>query len=185
MTYVNHSGGCPGADMAWEIAGRDFGVHTIAYSFHNHKQHGEHPYVMNSNELAEGYTNVLRAARTIRRPVEHQMPYVKNLLSRNWFQVKHAEAIFAVGKLQSASLVDGGTGWAVQMAIDEKKPVYVFDQRDYQCWVEFDYTAKHFKEMTTLPILTTHFAGIGTRDINDVGLLAIQEIYEHTFKGTV
>nr|DAR97123.1 MAG TPA: YspA [Caudoviricetes sp.] len=35
-----------------------------------------------------------------------------NLLSRNYAQVKNADAIFAVGQLNNG-IVDGGTGWAV------------------------------------------------------------------------
>jgi hypothetical protein len=35
-----------------------------------------------------------------------------NLLSRNYAQVKNADAIFAVGHLKNG-IVDGGTGWAV------------------------------------------------------------------------
>ena len=25
LKYTNHSGGCPGADMTWEIVGREYG----------------------------------------------------------------------------------------------------------------------------------------------------------------
>ena len=51
-----------------------------------------------------------------------------NLIRRNWYQVKDSNGVFAIGKLSaSRSTVEGGTGWAVQMAVDSKKPVYVFD----------------------------------------------------------
>lgn len=42
-------------------------------------------------------------------------------------QVKNSDAVFAIGHLVRG-IVDGGTGWAVQMAIDDGKPVYVYDQ---------------------------------------------------------
>jgi hypothetical protein len=67
-----------------------------------------------------------------------------DLLIRDWSQVKHADAVFAIGHLvnKGESLfpnqkndtriarkqaVQGGTGYAVEMAIQEGKPVYVFD----------------------------------------------------------
>ena len=37
----------------------------------------------------------------------------------------------------------GGTGWGVQMAINARKPIYVFDQRPSKnSWYKFDYRAK-------------------------------------------
>ena len=65
-----------------------------------------------------------------------------NLLARNWCQVKYSKQVIAIGHIlnpgeKSAKgyrcnskyqSVDGGTGYAVQMAIDNLKEVYVFDQ---------------------------------------------------------
>lgn len=186
VLYTNHSGGCEGADMAWEIAGLEYGVKTIAYSFPNHVQYGAHPYVMNQKELDEGWDACKIASETLNRPLYKLdgQRYVKNLICRNWFQVKHAEAIFAIGTLVSGSdkLVNGGTGWAVQMAVDNKKPVYLFDQ-DRCEWLMYDYVlSKAFIIFSGYaPTLTRNFAGIGTRQINDAGIRAIQKVYEHTF----
>jgi len=182
--YVNHSGGAAGADMAWETVGLQYKVHTVSYSFPKHNQYGQNPYLLSERELNEGYQHVLDASTALHRPVYRLSHYVRNLLSRNWFQVKYAEAVFAIGELQSTCIVNGGTGWAVQMAINVKKPVYVFDQSQYKCWLTFDYTKNLFVECTT-PILTKQFAGIGTRNINDDGLLAIGEVYEVTFNPTI
>lgn len=191
MTYTNHSGGCPGADMTWEILGMDYGVKTIAYSFHNHVQESKTPYRLSNEELEESFDHVIMASKSLKRDVLSQMPYVQNLLSRNWFQVKNSEAIFPVGKFMPAlrgnrkvilkhHQVAGGTGWAVQMAVDNQKPVFLFEQ-NIGHWFTYDYSVGYFVEYEGIPTLTKNFAGIGTREINDAGILAIQEIYEHNF----
>ncbi len=187
MNYICHSGGCPGADMTWENECLKYGIKTISYSFWNHKQEGRNPKILTVEELKEGFEHVLKANETLKRDPSGQAQYVKNLLARNWFQVKNSEAVFAVGKMTSDKLVSGGTGWAVQMAIDNRKPVYIFDQ-NVTIWYRYQYDiinegfvanmqSKDFNEpLTNIPTLTENFAGIGTREINQSGIAAIQEI---------
>ena len=95
MEYTCHSGGCDGADMYWETEGNKHGVHTIAYSFPGHTQYGENPYVMDVDELYEGWQHILLTEPTLKRNVKtvEFNPYIRNLLSRNWFQVKYATEI--------------------------------------------------------------------------------------------
>jgi hypothetical protein len=178
--YTNHSGGCPGADMFWETVGEEFGVKTIAYSFYNHVQQSKNPHILSIEELQEGLERVRIAAKVLRRPVDHQYPYIKNLLARNWFQVKNSEAVFAVGWLDSLTTVKGGTGWAVQMAVDIGRPVFVFDQKTNR-WYEFNYDEHCFVAIDHIPTLTKNFAGIGSRDLTDDGIEAIINVYKHNY----
>lgn len=182
MKYVNHSGGCEGADMAWETAGKPHGVLTIAYSFHGHKQYGENPYIMSTEELNEGWRACEIASETLKRPLEvARTNYVRKLICRNWFQVKHSTTIFAIGTLVKGSgrLVNGGTGWAVQMGVDNKRTIYLYEQ-DWRTWTQYNYQYNEFFECDT-PVLDRDFAGIGTRAITDDGLQAILNVYEKTF----
>lgn len=181
MNYTCHSGGCPGSDMMWENEGNKYGVHTIAYSFYNHVQEGKTQKILTGDELKEGFENVRIASETLHRRVDGLPLYVKNLLCRNWFQVKNAETIFAVGKFASIKLVKGGTGWAVQMAIDSKKPVFVFDQELNQ-WNKFNYESGEFEVIDYIPKLTENFAGVGTRDLNENGRNAIRKILEYNLR---
>ena len=104
-------------------------------------------------------------------------------LIRNWAQVKYADAVFAVGhivgkgeklfpnqpndtRVASTTAVQGGTGYAVGMAIIEGKPVYVFDQERGK-WASC--INGEWKWLDETPTLTKQFAGIGTREINDAG----------------
>ena len=182
MNYICHSGGCPGADMTWEVSGEEYGIKTIAYSFYNHVQEGKNQKVLTVEELNEGFEHVKIASKSLKRNPNVSYPYVKNLLSRNWFQVKNAESVFAIGKFIDNNLVSGGTGWAVQMSIDNKKPTYVFDQIN-NTWFFFDYEHGIFFPYHTIPKLTEHFAGVGTREINDNGIVAIEKIFEYNFRG--
>jgi len=183
--YICHSGGCSGSDMEWEIQGREYNIPTIAYSFKGHIQEGKYAKILTEDELLEGWKHVQLVEKSIKRPlykIKHNT-YVKNLLCRNWFQVKNADAIYAIGSLVEGSdkLVDGGTGWAVQMAIKERKPVWLFEQNLNQ-WFYFYQAVNKFVEVNSIPLLTENFAGIGTRQINENGKQAIKEIYKHNIK---
>lgn len=183
MNYTCHSGGCPGADMAWERVGKRYGVKTIAYSFHNHVQEGETPKILTVDELAEGWTHVKLADRTLKKNVESlDSPYMRNLLCRNWFQVKNSDAVFAIGKLIDRHTVDGGTGWAVQMAIDSDKPVFLFLQDAMGGgWFRYMPIVGFESCRGEVPVVPENFAGIGTRALNEYGKDAIERVYHQTF----
>lgn len=182
---INHSGGCPGADMAWETNGNAYGITTIAYSFANHVHEGKNPKILSHEELMEGVKNAKIADKTLKRNFSRVEPniYVRNLLARNWFQVKNAEAIFAVGYWNKyMQEVDGGTGWAVQMAVDNNKPTFFYDQ-DSHHW--YEHTPTGFVTCDYIPTLTTNFAGIGTRRLDLSGEYAIKSVLNNTFHGFV
>lgn len=180
MKYTCHSGGASGADITWEIEGLKYRVNTISYSFKNHKQLGKNRKILTDEELREGNQHVLKANKTLKRSPENQSLYIQNLLNRDWFQVKNSESLFAIGKFANKKIIKGGTGWAVQMAIDEGKPVFVFDQNE-NVWKKYAYDLNEFGQLYVIPKLTVNFAGVGTRDINENGKKAIVEIYRHTF----
>ncbi len=186
---VNHSGGCPGADMAWENEGKKYGVTTIAYSFPRHVHDSKTPRILTPDELQEGWDAVKLADKSLDRNlsnIEFNI-YVRNLLSRNWFQVKNSEAVFAVGSFTNEhhTHVNGGTGWAVQMAMDSNKPIYFYDQ-GRMCWYQRQYLTKPgFIRYEYVPKLTPNFAGIGTRALEDSGLYAIKSVLANTFNSPV
>jgi len=180
MNYICHSGGCQGSDMFWENEGAKYGVKTIAYSFYNHKQDSKNPKVLTVDELNEGFEHVMYANKSLKQYPQGQPQYIKNLLSRNWFQVKNSDAVFAVGKFKTKKIVDGGTGWAIQMSLDSNKPTFFFNQPT-NCWNVYAYDGQEFRVMYEIPKLTENLAGIGTRELNDNGKNAIIEIYKHNF----
>ena len=181
-SYICHSGGCPGSDMTWEVEGNYYGVKTIAYSFSGHTQHGKNRQILSLEELEEGYQHVLEANKVLKRRPEYTPRYIKGLLSRNWFQIKNSDSVFAIGKFIDKKRVNGGTGWAVQMAIDNKKPTFVFDQPSKK-WNKFNYDTQEFEAIDYIPKLTENFAGVGTREIDDNGVNAIQTILKENLSG--
>ena len=68
------------------------------------------------------------------------------------------------------------------MGIDLRKPVHVFDQ-EYNQWYKFDYDENTFVAEDT-PTLIPNFAGVGTRQINDKGINAIEQVFQKTFGST-
>lgn len=176
--YHHHSGGALGADAAWDEIGREFGI-----IHHHHYWYGQpNPLsavedVLTPEQFAIGRDMVWRANQTLKRQPAAYM----NLLARNWQQVAQSAAIFAIGTLKTKKQVNGGTGWAVQMALDAGKPVYAFDQPTGK-WYEWE--TDKFISYPYTPLLTPHFAGIGTRELNARGLQAIRGVYQQTFKSS-
>ena len=85
--------------------------------------------------------------------------------------------VFAVGKFINRKIVSGGTGWVVQMGVDNKKPVFFFDQEG-NVWNTYNYEKEIFEIIDYVPKLTQNFAGIGTRELQDNGKEAIKKVYE-------
>lgn len=193
MEYINHTGGANGADLFWEIEGIKYGVKSISYSFKGHNSKSKNQKILTNPDLMEGWDVVGEVSKKMGRDLSRVSSYVQNLLSRNWFQVKCSDSIFAIGYLMdphykdgkyinplNRKMVRGGTGYAVEMAIYEfKENIYVFDQ-DKKSWFKWD--NKDFISIDYIPILTERFAGIGTRDLSEEGRTAIKNVYKNTFK---
>lgn len=193
MNYTNHNGGARGSDIAWEIIGKKYGVITKAYSFREHKCLSPSRVILSDEELQEGWELVLICAKKMKRYIGKSSKYVRRLLSRNWFQVKNSESIYAIGRIikpgekgnrykntSEIQIVDGGTGYAVMMGIETKKNVFVFDQYLNQWYKWYNWNNKF--EKIEEPKLTENFAGIGTRELNKNGIDAIKSIYKNSIK---
>jgi exodeoxyribonuclease-5 len=160
---------------------------------------GIEPTHISQKDYNEGAQKATKAFRMMYTDSENKSVRSAYII-RNWLQVKNADAIFALGtikqpgenasdkagetRIAAVPIVKGGTGYAVQMAINEGKPVYVFDGTK-EGWYKYDYSIKNFVKTDT-PTLTKNFAGIGsrtlsTKEVIDKSLQAIREIYEKTF----
>lgn len=175
--FVNHSGGALGSDSAWGDIGEKYGVRS------NHYYRGKTPkgnVQITEDQYKEGLQKVEAAVEPLGRKIPYSKPYVVGLLSRNWQQVKNSDAVFAIAQdFDAGGNVLGGTGWAVQMAKAEGKPIHVFSQKT-GVWYSWNGSA-WVQEAT--PRLTKNFAGIGTREIDDTGREAIESVYRNTFGG--
>lgn len=174
----NHSmfsGEAEGSDLYWRGIANQYGVKGKDFTTNN----------IDKVNREEATDKVIQANKTLNRvfPVQpnkertqKQADYINNLILRDWLQVKNADTIIAIGRLKN-SIVEGGTGWAVQMAINEGKPVYVFSQNSGKWYRNIN--GKW--ESSDVPTLTPNFAGIGTRELNNAGKQAIVDVFTKTF----
>jgi len=176
MKYTCFTGGAKGSDIIFEMESLKKGFEVVAYSFDGHSTKSRNRYILNQNQLNEGFEHIKIANTRLYRNLTNLEIYTKNLISRDWFQVKNADSIFAIGIIENETNVSSGTGYAVACAIDNKKPVYVFDQTCNQ-WFYYDYEDDKFQIYEEIPKLTYKFAGIGTRLINEEGIKAIKNLF--------
>jgi len=191
-----HSGGAVGSDTEFDKIGSGYGVKTKAYSYKTTSHTGPNKVEISENDFQDGIKAISKANRTLGR---YGIQKYMNLLARNWVQVKYSDEVFAIGTIVNPSkkdskgyynkskydIVSGGTGYAVQMAIDNDKPVWVFDQNKDK-WFRWSYTSLKFIEMKETPTISTqNFAGIGTREIKQNGIDAIKEVYSKTFENWI
>lgn len=187
-----HSGGAVGADTVWDEIGEEFGVKTNAYSYRTKSHVSQNKVEISDQDYEEGVIQITKANEILGRFGIHKY---MNLLARNWSQVKYSKQVFAIGTIIEAGeksvkgyknksnndVVDGGTGYAVMMAINQQNDVYVFDQIKDK-WFKWDYDTLRFVELKDVPSITEQdFAGIGTREIRPNGIKAIRDVYTKTF----
>jgi hypothetical protein len=187
-----HSGGATGADTVWDEIGEEFGVKTRAYSYRTKAHVSPNKVEISDQDYEDGVVQITKANKTLGRFGIHKY---MSLLARNWAQVKYSKQVFAIGTIIKAGeksvkgyknnskndVVDGGTGYAVMMAINQENDVYVFDQIKDK-WFRWSYNSLRFVELKEVPLITEQdFAGIGTREIQPNGIKAIRDVYEKTF----
>ena len=187
-----HSGGALGSDTCWEVIGKEFGVKTNAYSYRTKYHDSPNKIEISDEDYKDGVVEITKANKILGRFGIHKY---MSLLARNWAQVKYSKQVFAIGSIVKAGknstkgyknkskcdVVDGGTGYAVQMAINHEIGVYVFDQ-DKDKWFRWSYNSLRFIELKEVPLITEQdFAGIGTRELLANGEAAIRSVYEKTF----
>ena len=205
---TNHSGGANGADISWDQIGQTHGVVNHMHYFlgtrnNNNAPHGNTPVL--EKDVDEGKVTAARAGNQLYGINNRAMSDTR--LIRNWSQVKYSDSVFAVSRLGlkgelwrsdmdlktgkpnkanprylAKDTVQGGTGYAVEMAIMLGKPVYVYNMEANSKYPEGWYTYEDGKwlTMTTTPTLTKNFAGIGSRELTENGLRAIDNVYQAT-----
>jgi hypothetical protein len=187
-----HSGGALGSDTYWESLGEPYGVKTKAYSYKTDYHLSKNKVEISDSDYKDGIDEINKANRVLSR---YGINKYMNLLARNWSQVKYSNQIFAIGYIvepgkkspkgyyskSKYQIVDGGTGYAVQMGVNNKKDIYVFDQL-VKSWFRWSYSTMTFIKLDETPIIKSqNFAGIGTREITKDGIEAIKNVYSLTF----
>jgi hypothetical protein len=186
MTSICFSGGAAGADHAWGLVAADNGHSVIHFTFSNHRPAtDQNLQLLSQTELYEADAYVAKAAKSMKRRYPSAKDMVNNLLRRNWYQVRFAESVYAVAKLEvddpGALKISGGTAWACQMYVDRwyeernfpECKLYLFDMNTntwmqwWETWITIDMPPKP----------QGRYAGIGSREITDQAVRAIFEAY--------
>jgi len=107
---------------------------------------------LSPNELSEANTAVQRASNVLGKALSDK---AFNQVSKNYFVVKNADALYVSGEFRkfrdkdgkvrnvSKTQLEGAPGWAAQMAIDMNKPVFVFEHNQNK-WFKYLPSAKGF-----------------------------------------
>jgi hypothetical protein len=169
------TGGAEGADMLFEELAEKSGHNIRAYSFQGHTTKSKYRIILSVEQLRDVMKMVEKASFTIHRPIPRSKPYIVNLLARNAYQIIETNCVYAVSTIDFVTkTVNGGTGWAIEMAKHLSKPIYVFDQ-DQNSW--FHWSSSDWVKVDNPPTLTSVFTGIGSRSLNDNGRKAIASLF--------
>ena len=176
------SGGAEGADAQWGMCAGMAGHQVIHFSFERHRLHvpASEAVVLKHEQLILADPVLAVANRTLQRTFPTSSYFVNSLLRRNWYQVRHAERVYAVSHIDKDGLVAGGTSWAVQMFLDrfESAPCecYVFDQ-DKGHWLVWN---GQWEIVEFVPEPFGVWAGIGSRKLKPLGKTAIRGLLNYT-----
>jgi hypothetical protein len=175
------SGGAAGADYEWGLAATINGHEVIHFSFNGHDSKCDPStiYKVSDRELTVADMWLKQAKIHLKRQFPSNSKFVNNLLRRNYYQVKETDAVYAIGTFNPATLtVNGGTAWATSMyCLIHDRPFYFFHQ-EYNKWYEKNISGLH-KEIRIPPRPSDYnvWTGIGTREINLNGKLAIDYLF--------
>lgn len=134
----------------------------------------------------EGTEKIFEANKTLNRCVTSQLVR-SGLLQGNYYIVKDANVVLALGHFENheKQILQGGTGWTVQMAIDAKKPVQVYIEDSWHlpsgmsptCWYTYNYTEKRFVPSFYPTLDKECTAIVGSRHITDNMKLELKKIF--------
>ncbi len=178
---ANHtllSGGANGSEALFGGCAEAWGLAEETFSFPSHTPaHTRGLVQLTEEELAAGdiSSSYLKAHMHRSYP---DTPLFKKVLQSIWHQVNTAGEVFSIGQIREDKTVNGGTGWAVELAKHWNKPVHVFDQ-EKNAWF---YWQNGEWVLTKDPIITRErFTGTGTRFPNAAGTAAIKALFERSF----
>jgi len=166
-----YSGAAAGADSAFMKYAEEFGFPQVHFVVNDNK--AEHCKYLSYSDLAPATSSVQKAANRLGKNFPRKT-FVWKLIHRNWFQVQDSSQMFAVGTLApSMDNVQGGTGWAVAMAIEctdiaASGNLFVYDQTQ-NSWYIWNAMVDKFVPGPPSPCISGSFAGIGSRALTEHG----------------
>ena len=176
---VLFSGGLKGAEAAFGAMAERYGVEEVNFTFEGRQlERTRGIRTLSHEELMRGDVSLAYVSKLMHRRYP-DTDYMKKVLQSIWHQINNAQEIYVIGAVLDDGTVQGGTGWGAEFAKLCNKPLHVFDQKRND-WLRWTGSAWELHEPT---ITHLHFAGTGTRFLEDNGRAAIEALYRRSFKG--
>lgn len=169
------SGGADGADLMWGMVAGSRGHSVVHFGFKGHRSQAPKCEIvaLTRAQLLEADPFLHTANETLRRKFPTSSDFTNNLLRRNWYQVRDSASCYAISTIKNG-VVQGGTSWATAMFIQQNNndpcPCFVFCQEQSH-WFKWEGSWQPIYEP---PSPTGIWAGVGSRDLNQIGKLAIR-----------
>lgn len=175
------SGGANGAEAEFGANAERVGIEEVNFTFEGHeivRKRGLR--VLTQKELKNGDVSLEYISRLMNRRYTDN-PTFRKIIQSIWYQINNGQEIYVIGEILEDKTVKGGTGWGAEFAKLCNKPLFVFDQKQ-NAWFVWNQTEWIKCEKGNEPVITqTHFAGTGTRFLEENGKKAIQELFERSF----
>ena len=214
--YHIYSGGAIGIDEYAEQCAKECGMHMHVIVPPHHSR-SKFITPLRPEDLHEAEPHLKRVAQRTGKHLFTPNTFSRHLQLRNFHIVKLAAAVYAFGYFQNQMLRDvsdisvgpdginltatcsiplqsanvkGGTGWTVQLAVDQHKPIYFYnipEKRWYQYHADHYYWNEHqwlsdngFLPMQGSPTLHKHSAVVGSRHPTPEALAEVKRLFQTT-----
>ena len=206
--YHIYSGGAIGIDEYAEQCAKEYGMqmHIIIPP-----QHSRSKFItpLRQQDLNEAEPHLKRAGERSGKHLFTPNTFSRHLQLRNFHIVKPATIVYAFGYFQHTNdinytaardiyydttlkrqSIQGGTGWTVQLAVDQHKQIYFYNipekrwyenHQDHYYWNENQWTPySGFIPMQGSPTLHKHSAVVGTRHPPPDTLAEVKRLFQTT-----
>ncbi len=176
--FILFSGAAQGTEAAFGNFAEKFGIEEVNFTFEGHNDFRNRGIrVLNHEELQSGNVSLSYVSKLLNRQYPDTALFRK-ILQTIWHVINNSNEIFVVGKILPDNTVNGGTGWGAEFAKICSKTLFVFDQ-EKDSW--FEWNKLRWDEVSDPKISQPHFAGTGTRYLEENGKQAIMELFVRSF----
>ncbi len=176
--YTLLSGGAKGAEETFGKCAQRWKLTEKNFSFQGREVSRTRGLVeLSEEELALGDVSWTYLTNRLKRELSSSQA-MRKVLQTIWHQVNPAGEVFCVGEVLQGGTVKGGTGWAVELAKQQRKPIWVFDQAS-SCW--YEWFGDDWRACDPPTISQYRFCGTGTRHLAQDGIKAIEDLFLRSF----
>lgn len=175
------SGGIKGAEAEFGVNAERFGIEEVNFTFEGHDivRHRGVRFLTHT-ELSKGDVSLEYISKLMNRNFT-KAPIFRKVLQSIWYQINSGQEIYVIGEILQDKTVKGGTGWGAEFAKICNKPLFVFDQKADK-WFEWKQLEWAELDKGKDPVIGhMHFAGTGTRFLEENGRKAILDLFDRSF----